>query len=138
MFFLLTVLACGGAPSETGDSSDGTIECGASEYYDVSVKAVVQHQTGAPLAGAEVRLEERDSPRTFGSGTTGADGVVEFTASQVESVPNCWGLVLDYWIVAAVDGADVAEDDMNTELYNAISDGSYEADVTGFPLVVTP
>lgn len=133
---ILWMAACQNEETGAVDTDDGAVECGASEYWDVQVRALVQDATGAPLADLPVTIEERNMPRSFGSGTTGPDGVVEFTAEQVESVPGCWGLLLDYWIVVDCDGTSCAEDDMNTELYNAIEDGSLEADVTGFPLVV--
>lgn len=137
MLTLLTLLACGpGATTETGDSDDGSTDCGASEYYDVMVVARVEDAGGSPVEGVEVRIEERNLARDFGAGTSDVAGNVSFTASQLESVPGCWGLLLDYWIVASCDGTDCAEDDMNTELFNAIDDGSLVADVSSFPLVV--
>lgn len=137
MLTLLMLLACGGEPTtETGDSDDGSTDCGASEYYDVTVIAQVEDAAGVAMEGVEVGIEERNLPREFGSGVTDAAGRVEFVASQLESVPGCWGLLLNYWIVARCDGADCAEDDMNTELYNAIDDGTLLADVSSFPLVV--
>ncbi len=114
------------------DTQDGA--CGDVSTYDVVIRAQVE-RGGRAAAGVRVYLDDRAwELAELGEGTTGADGTVTFTAAGVTSVDGCWGTLLDYWIVAEdTDGATV-EDDMNTELFNAIDDGSLEADVTTRPL----
>lgn len=136
-FSLLSLLlACSpskdSAPVETTDSQDGA--CGAVSTHVVTVRAKVL-VGGQPAAGLRVYLDDRGwEMKSVGEGNTGANGEVEFVADPVTSVENCWGTVLNYWIVAENTDGSTVEDDMNTELFNAIDDGSLVSDVTGFPL----
>lgn len=131
---MLFAIGCSGKQdSGKQDTEEEQTGCGDVTTFDVTVKAAVT-RNGRVASGIAVRLEERNwEPGTLGEGTTGADGTVSFLASPVTSIDRCWATALDYWIVADDAGNEV-EDDMNTELYNAISDGSLVADVTGRPL----
>jgi hypothetical protein len=127
------------SPVETGDTSIGGVECGEPSTYDVEVTAKVVDSSGTGVSAIEVVLDDRGwTYGELGGGTTGIDGSVTFTATGVTSLPNCWGTVLNYWIVATdpADSSRTVEDDMNTELYNAIDGGSMAADVSDFPLVL--
>jgi hypothetical protein len=141
---LLTTLwpaAC--APVEdTGDSDSGEehgIDCGEPESFDVGVAARVEDAEGQGIEGIEVYLDDRGwTLSVLGAGTTGPAGTVTFVAEGVTSLESCWGTVLNYWIVALdpADSARSAEKDMNTQLYNAIDNGTLATDVSEFPLVL--
>ncbi len=133
------LMACGaedsGAPAGDDTGHDG-VDCGEASTHDVAITALVTAAAGS-VEGVEVTLDDRGwTNAILGSGTTDGRGRVTFTAVGVTSLPNCWGTVLNYWIVAADpdDAARTAEDDMNTELYNAIDGGSFATDVSDRPL----
>lgn len=131
---LMLMVGCSGKKESTPKETEDTqAVCGDVTTFDVTVQAKVT-KGGKAASGVAVHLEERNwEPGTLGEGVTKADGTVEFLASPVTSIDRCWATALDYWIVAE-DGADTVEDDMNTELYNAITDGSLKADVRDRPL----
>ena len=141
MFPTLLLLACTPDTSaETGDTgTDFGTDCGEPTTYDVAFRVKVVDVRGAGIRDAAVSLEDRGYTFTsLGAASTGADGTVAFTAVGVTSLPDCWGTLLDYWLVAedAADASRRVEDDMNTQLFNAIDDGSLSVDVTEFPLVL--
>ena len=106
---------------------------------DLSVRVAVQSEDGALLEDIEVVLEDRAwNPGPLGSAITDAEGEGEIDASGVTDLPGCWGTMLDYVLVATDPRGEYAtgEKDVNSSLYNAISDGSLEADVRAFPLVL--
>lgn len=136
---LLLLTACapevetGEAPEDTGHA--GT-ECGDPEVFDIEIVAKVE-ANGKAAPGIEVALDDRgQTGEILGTGTTGPNGTTTFSAVGVTSLDGCWGIVLDYWLVATDpdDASRTVEDDMNTELYNAIEDGSMQADVSDRPL----
>lgn len=136
---LLTV-ACAEPGDDDDDDdgdNDGGVECGDPVAYDVEITAKVLDEAGRPAPGIDVLLDDRGWEYAFlGDGQTDARGMVTFTARGVTALDGCWGTVLNYWLVA-IDPTDhdrTAEDDMNTELYNAIDDGSLVTDVSDFPL----
>lgn len=140
MLILLFAFACE-VEAETGqpveDSGHAGVDCGEASTYDIEVTAMVTSGGRSPAEGIEVVLDDRGwTYSELGSGTTGTDGKVTFTAVGVTSLPNCWGTVLDYWLVATdpADPSRTVEDDMNTELYNAIDNGSLSTDTTDRPL----
>ena len=126
--------ACGGE-ADTGDSvvEEG---CGAEERFDVTVIAKVVGG-GAPLEGIEVVLEERNwEPGEKGMGVTGSDGIAAIEATDLVSIPNCWGTRLNYQLVAS-DPAGVwgdGEKGVNSYLFNSIEDGSGVAEIVDFPI----
>lgn len=142
MLWFAWLVACGGSPEvepdDTGEERDGA--CGDVTTWDVDVYAAVTDEAGTPLESVRVALEERLwAPGELGAGTTGADGTVVFQAVGVTSVEDCWATALDYWIVAVPppdSGVGAAEDDFNTDLFNAIDDGSLVVDVRDRPIVL--
>ena len=140
MLLLWALAACvAGETTETGDSGgDLGTECGETTTYDIEISGKVTDSAGKALAGMRVYLDDRGQTHTsLGEGTTKPDGQATFTAAGVTAIENCW-MVLDYWLVAE-DPADTTrtdEDDMNTQLFNAIDDGSLNVDSTEFPLVL--
>jgi hypothetical protein len=138
---LLALCACGEEPADEEQEDTGDppgIHCGDATTWDVTVRARVEDAAGQGVEGVTVGLDDRGyTYGLLGSGETVATGDVQFVATGVTDLPGCWGIVLDYWLVAYDDAGKVAaEDDMNTELYDAIADGTVLADVSAFPLVV--
>lgn len=143
LFAFLT--ACGGEPQDTSpevpDPTGG--QCGAVTEHDILIRArVVDQVTGAAVAGAELRLVEdtwHNPEKVWGSGITGADGVGEFTANRVVAVEDCWGVALNYNLLAQL-GERIGEDALgfNSSINQAITDGSNTADVTSFPIELPP
>lgn len=138
-FSLLFFVACtaGSDEEDSGSSPDdvGT-ECGDPTTYDIEISARVVDGKGTGLGGMRVYLDDRGyTYAELGEGSTRATGDVTFTATGVTWIDDCPGL-LDYWIVVVdpSDDARTAEDDMNTQLYNSIQDGSLAVDVSEFPL----
>lgn len=132
----LVMTACSGKTTESApdtDENEGS-GCGEVSSFDVTIVAKVT-AGGRPASGYRVFLDDRGWNYTsLGEGTTDASGEVSFVATGVTSVENCWGTVLNYWVVAEDADGNQVEDDMNNELFNAIDDGSLVADVTSRPL----
>ena len=138
---LAALWACGDEPADEKDEDTGDppgIQCGDATTWDVTIRARVEDADGLGLEGVTVGLDDRGyTYGVLGTGDSVATGDVQFVATGVTDLPGCWGIVLDYWLVAYDEAGElVVEDDMNTELYDAIADGSLLADVSGFPLVV--
>ncbi len=135
----MVLVGCAPAEEDTEDtgSDDNGVQCGDPVTYDIEVTAKVVDGDGAPVPEIDVFLDDRGWEYDFlGSGPTDSRGRVTFTAYGVTALDGCWGTVLNYWLVA-IDPTNqdrTAEDDMNTELYNAIDDGSLATDVSDFPL----
>lgn len=114
--------------------------CGEPEEgFDVTVTGLVLDHNGDPAALADVTLEERNwNTNTTVHGTTATDeaGAFSIDATNLVSVPGCWGTVVDYWVVAELDGG-WGEAQANQRLFNAIDDGSLTADFTSFPIDLT-
>ena len=137
MLLAVFLLACSDGEVDTGDAPVGA--CGTPSQHDLTVRVAVQSEAGALLEVIEVVLEDRAwNPGALGSAITDADGEVEMEARGVTDLPDCWGTLLDYVLVATDPRGEYAtgEKDVNSSLYNAIADGSLEADVRGFPLVL--
>lgn len=139
------VLALGGAacgPSEVDSdpttTSNTAGQCGAVTDHNIVIRAKVVDSGGAPVANAEIRLEEdfwHNPPKTWGSAATDATGVGEFTAVNVVAVADCWGVALNYVLLAQL-GDRIGEDDYNSSLYDAIISETFETDTTSFPVVL--
>lgn len=140
----LFVCALGACTPDEDDESDDTgadlgTDCGEPTTYNVSFDAKVVDDGGRGIDGIQVYLDDRGYTGTvLGEGTTGGDGEVKLMAVGVTSLPDCWGTLLDYWLVASdpADESRTAEDDMNTQLFNAIDDGSLSVDARDFPLTL--
>jgi hypothetical protein len=120
--------------TDTVDADDNKGACGDTSLWDITVIGAVSHQ-GQFVEGATVELEDRgyNTGQILGSGVTDSDGVFELDAFDVVSVEDCWGTLLNYYIVAEFE--DIAgEKKANTYLHTAIYDESLEADMRGFPV----
>ncbi|MBT3219647.1 MAG: hypothetical protein HN348_11195 [Proteobacteria bacterium] len=143
MFVLCALLlgwtACTGkkdtdVPVDTDDDSPGA--CGDVSTWDIWIRARVV-QNNASVSGADLWLVDRGwEPGTIlGQGVTGNNGRVEFEAKDVTSVEDCWGTLLDYYLVAE-KGDATGEKGVNTYLHSAIDSGQ-QADITAFPVEIS-
>jgi hypothetical protein len=130
------VAGCGAAADDTFVEPTDPGACGEVTTHDVSVLGAVT-SGGAPAVGAAVRLEDRgwNVGDVLGEATTGADGTFTLAAASVTSVEDCWGTILDYALVGEL-GGEAGEMNVNTALFNAIEDGSLEADTRSFPVAL--
>jgi hypothetical protein len=112
-------------------------QCGDVSNWDLFVEGAVIDFRDQPYAGVEIILEDRGwIPGTIlGTATTDDEGVYTFDVSQLTSVEDCWGTLLDY-VIVGTEGDLVAEEGVNAQLYSAIVDGTLEVDLYSFPLVL--
>ncbi len=68
-----------------------------------------------------------------GTATTEVDGTFVLEATELVDVPGCWGTLVDYWVTAELD-VQFGEVQANHKLYNALNDGSFDADFSTFPV----
>ena len=137
-FVILASVACGSSdPTDTADTDDQGA-CGSVSTEIMAVRGIVEREDGAPLEGVSVLLEDRgwNPGTTLGASTTDEEGRFLLENLTITDVENCWGSMLDYVLVAS-QGAQTAEKEINTQLYNAIIDASMEADVSSFPIVLS-
>ncbi len=137
MLLAILLLACSDGEVDSTDAPVGA--CGTPSQHSLSVRVAVQSEDGDLLEDIEVVLEDRAwNPGPLGSAITNVEGEGEIDASGVTDLPGCWGTMLDYVLVATDPRGEYAtgEKDVNSSLFNAISDGSLEADVRGFPLLL--
>ena len=122
--------------SDTIEGGGSSGACGETSRWDVSVVGTVRHQ-GEPLEGAMVVLEDRgyNPGEVLGTGVTDTQGGFQFEALEVVSIEDCWGTLLNYFVVAE-SGTLYGEKKANTYLHTAIYDESLEADMSGFPVDV--
>jgi len=125
---------CVGASGDTGDTWLGA--CGEISTWDVTVLGRVEDASGA-VGGADVWLEDRgwEPVTVLGQTTTSANGGFTLEADDVTAVEGCWGTLLDY-VLVATEGSRSGERGINHPLYGAIDDGSFEADISGNPLII--
>jgi hypothetical protein len=108
----VVVVGCGG--QDTGDSQGTDTEdstplvdpgCADPVYYDATIRGRVTRD-GAPAAGAEVRLEERNwAPVTIhGSTLSSPTGDYSIVATQMPIIEGCWGWATGFYVVAEQDG----------------------------------
>jgi len=121
----------------TEDSEPPDGQCGDVSHWDLHIEGAVVDWQERPFEGIDVELQDRGwNPGTvMGTATTDADGMYAFDVSQLTSVEDCWGTLLDY-VLVGTDGDLVAEEGVNPQLYNAIVDGSLEVDLYTVPLVL--
>jgi len=112
-------------------------QCGDVSNWDLFVEGAVVDSRDDPLENVEIVLEDRGwIPGTIlGTATTDSDGVYTFEVSQLTSVEDCWGTLLDY-VIVATKGDLAVEEGVNAQLYSAIVDGTLEVDLFTFPLVL--
>lgn len=127
-------------PTDTTNTQITTTDpgglCGDVTTWDVSFSGLVTAAAGGAAAGAQVWVEERAySAETviYGSGTTAGNGLFTIDLDQIVSVQDCWGIVLDYYVVAQQGNATV-ERGINPVLFSAIDNGTLEADISAIPL----
>ncbi len=137
-------LACFAEGSDTAApvTTDPPGACDVVEEYDFTVLASVTTQGGQPFEGADVWFEDRGwTPGAIlGNSSSDANGDVEVVALGVTMVEGC--PILDYWLVAEgtdPTGAAVrAENGLNANLYTALDNGTFVADISMFPLELEP
>ena len=132
-----------GTPADTdsnpvvGDDDDEpTGQCGEVSTFDMQIHGQVLKEDGTPAASARVYLEDRawaPNDTILGEGTTDYDGHFAFPVPGVTSVEDCWGTLLDYWVVGELGTAERGERGANPDLYASITDGTLIAELS-FPL----
>ena len=113
--------------------------CGEPSEVDLALRVSVQGADGSWLQDIDVVLEDRGwTNEQLGGGITNGEGEVEFVASGVTDLPGCWGTMLDYVVLATDPRGDwsAGEKSANSYLHSAIEDGTMEADMRAFPLVM--
>ncbi|MEE2751144.1 MAG: hypothetical protein VX519_06925 [Myxococcota bacterium] len=138
-FLVLILSACGRSGAEDSGEREGA--CGEPSEVDLTLKVAVHDSDGIGLQDINVDLEDRGwTNSALGGGVTDEDGEVEFVASGVTDLPNCWGTLLDYVVVATDSQGQwrTGEKSANSYLYTAIDDASMEADMRAFPVVMEP
>lgn len=129
----LSALGCGAEPVETDDEPGA---CGAESEHEITVLVRVHQADGRPAQGATVLLEERATrPGVRGEATTDAQGDAELQDLSITSLEGCWGIALDYVVVASL-GEQMAEVAVNPSLFSAISQGEDVVDRRERPLVL--
>ena len=125
--------ACQG--DETDEERQGA--CGDVSEHTVVLLAKVVDGEDAPVDGATVEVVDRGwEPGTvLGTGATDASGEVEIGGLEVTSVEDCWGTLLDYYLVVSLDERE-AEKQINPALFNAIDGGSGRADIRSTPVTL--
>ncbi|MEQ1507175.1 MAG: hypothetical protein ABMB14_33410, partial [Myxococcota bacterium] len=127
-----------GAPVGTV-APDGTPQdsaCGETELVALELSGVALTADGAPAAGAEVWLEQRDWGPTeiHGSGLADDAGRFRFAVTEVPIVAGCWGIGPQFWASASHGGA-TGEVAVNMQVVMAWLDGSGVADLSDVPVV---
>ena len=115
-----------GTGTATGEPQGG---CGAVTTHAMEVFGRVTDDEGRPVEYAEVWLEETAwAPGILASGTSDGSGIFQLDVQEITSVEDCWGIALDYLIGAESDGM-TGDRGINSSLYNAILDQSFQANL---------
>ena len=132
------------SPDGTTDETLSGSACGDPVYgIEIDFQGLVTDKDGAPAAGVEIVLEDREIlPATVrGTATTGADGRFTLRGSNITSWPDCWLTLLDYRLYAqTTDGTGRTiggELQVNKQMWESIQAGSYRVDVAASPIVLT-
>ncbi len=137
----MILAACGAdEPGDTGPAEPQSA-CGEPSTVAVTVVARVVDPAGGGVKDIRVALDDRGwTFQELAEGTTDRDGYVTLEAVELTDLPGCWGTVLDYVLVASDPKGhwETAEKDVNSWLYNAISDGTGVADLSGYPIEIGP
>ena len=133
---IVFLMGCG-TDSEAPEDTSGDGACGAVSEHTMVVTGRVQGTDGEFLGAADIRLEDRGwEPGTvLGETTTDGDGSFELPDLEITGVEGCWGILLDYVLVAELEGL-TGEKEINHQLFNAIEDGSLAVDVSAFPIMI--
>lgn len=123
-------------PDPTGDTGEPQGACGDPVLYDMTVIGIVEGPGGEPSQGAHVVLEDRawNVGDILGEGFTDENGSFTLAVTGLTSLEDCWGL-LGYYIVAD-KGVFYGERGINTNLFNAIYDGTLTVDLSTFPIEI--
>jgi hypothetical protein len=132
-----------GSPVESAPTTDTEPSgaCGEPVNYDMTVVGLVETPTGLPADATTLELEDRGwiPGRILGTATTDGYGAFSLEATDVTSLDDCWGTLLDYVVVArraGPGGPQSAELGLNTPLFNAIQDGTLVADLGKLPITL--
>ncbi|MFT7520111.1 MAG: hypothetical protein ACI9MC_002255 [Kiritimatiellia bacterium] len=128
---ILVMVGC--VSEDTDEQPSGA--CGEVTEHVVAVRAKVLDSEASPVIGALVEVQDRgwDPGTVLGSGLTNASGEVHLVDLNVTSVEDCWGTLLDYYVVATLDDR-TAEKQVNSALFSAIDGGTLEADLRSTPI----
>jgi len=101
--------------------------------WEIGVKGVVTLR-GEPATGASVRMVENVwVPGTLnGAATVDAYGRFAFSARDMVSVEDCWGIMLDYTVEVSLDGFALTRN-INAPILGAWTRGDSLVDLTAFP-----
>lgn len=138
VLLLLAACAGGAGTSDTQDTDEGPDSaCGETTRFDIVISGLVEDADGNPVEGATVVLDDQGyDHEEKGEAVTDSAGTFSISATDLASVEDCWGTLLDYVLEADTTDGLSGEKSVNSYLLNAIEDGSYEADISAFPLVV--
>jgi hypothetical protein len=154
---LVLLVACAGAPGNdaesdpespdtgrvvgddtaTGDTDTGTTggACGAISTWSVNITGMVLSPNGEPSIGHVVLRDRGWLPGAIlAEASANEAGYFLLNADSVTSAEECWGSVLSYWIEVDRDEAYYGELNVNSILYNAISEQALEIDITDQPV----
>jgi hypothetical protein len=122
-------------PTDTDDPYAGA--CGDILEADMEISGRVEDASGAPVAGADVWVEERNwAPGTIhGQGTTGADGTFAFSILDLPIVEGCWGTAVQFYLAGESAGLQ-GDKPVNPPIIGAWNDGSMQVELADFPLVL--
>ena len=140
VFLVVFFWACSPEESEPIDTGE-KVGCGDPTAHDVTLYFAVEDTESNGVSNLLVSLVDRSwEPGVLGESETDGQGLGSLLAVGVTDLPNCWGTVLNY-VVEVKDSngyyAD-AEKPINSYLHGAIEDGTFEADFSAFPIVVSP
>jgi hypothetical protein len=118
--------------------TDPTGACGSPINYDMTLVGFVLGGNGEVGDAASLSIEDRgwQPGRILGTGTTDSYGAFTIPLTDVTSVEDCWGTLLDYVLVGqrtVAGGEQSGELGLNTLLFNAIQDGTFVADLGSIP-----
>ncbi len=140
----ILLVACGGgddAEQDTGPllvtSTEPQGACGeVTDDHAIRIEGMVT-LSDLPAVGADVLLTERlwTPGMVHGTASVGADGRFSLDATDIVSVEDCWGTVLDYVLEARLDQL-VGERDANAVLLPAIAAGDDVVDITEQPITL--
>jgi hypothetical protein len=134
----IAVAGCsGGDPTTPTGDDDGEPSgaCGEVTSFDVTIRGHVEDAAGAPVAFADVWIEERNwDPGEKGRGRSDAAGQFAIDGRDLPVVEDCWGLATQYWIVGEKDEL-TGEWPATRILIPAYASGG-DADMGGLPLVL--
>jgi len=121
-------------------SETGPVESPCGEQIDgiaITIRGLVVNgaEEGVPDAVVELEDRRRRPATILGEAVTAANGEFVLDATNITSIEDCWGILLDYNLTVESAIGD-AEKQMNSWLHTSIRDESYEVDIRNFPIKV--